>query len=94
MRFSTNFKLYNHKYIGLALFLFFAIMIDAFTYIFHLRRNPPQLDYLVIVLTYVTLYSVTLSYRKYLMEKKYMNPFIVCLIYGTTFCFIRVIKIK
>ena len=79
---SNKYEIYKHKTIGLISFVILAFLIDIFTYIFGIREKLPQFKYIVVVLIYTLLYSITLYYRKYLMDKKYISPFIVCLFYG------------
>ena len=79
---SNKYEIYKHKTIGLVSFVILAFLIDIFTYIFKIREKLPQFKYIVVVLIYTLLYSITLYYRKYLMDKKYISPFIVCLFYG------------
>ena len=79
---SNKYEIYKHKTIGLISFVILAFLIDIFTYIFGIREKLPQFKYIIVVLIYTLLYSITLYYRKYLMDKKYISPFIVCLFYG------------
>ena len=82
MRFSTDFKFYKHRIIGIIIFFIFSIIIDILISFYKLTKEPFRFSQLIIQLIYFILYSVTLNYRKYLMEAKYVSPFMVCSIFG------------
>ena len=82
MRLSTDFKFYKHRIIGIIIFFIFSIIIDILISFYKLTKEPFRLSQLIIQLIYFILYSVTLNYRKYLMEAKYVSPLMVCSIFG------------
>ena len=82
MRFSTDFKFYKHRIIGIIIFFIFSIIIDILISFYKLTKEPFRFSQLIIQLFYFILYSITLNYRKYLMEAKYVSPFMVCSIFG------------
>jgi hypothetical protein len=90
MKYFYDFKFYSHKILGLVLFFALSIIIDALLYITKVKTIfiPTSL---IIQICYVYLYSITLTYRKYLMEEKYMSAFKVCSIYGLIDLFAQII---
>jgi len=81
MRLSTEFKFYKHRIIGISIFFFFSILIDILSNIYGLTSALSKTQF-IIQFFFCGLYSVTLNYRKYLMEAKYVSPFMVCSIFG------------
>lgn len=82
MRFSNDLKFFKHRIIGIFIFLIFSVIIDILSNYFLIITDPFKFSQLIIQLIYFFLYGVTLNYRKYLMDAKYVSPFMVCSIFG------------
>lgn len=81
MKLSTDFKFYKHRIIGISIFFIFSIIIDILSNIYDSISTPYKTQFIIQFFIW-GLYSVTLNYRKYLMEAKYVSPFMVCSIFG------------
>jgi hypothetical protein len=82
MRFSSDFKFYKHRIVGILIFFIFSIIIDILSNSYEKTKVTFEFSQIIIQFIYFILYSVTLNYRKYLMEAKYVSPFMVCSIFG------------
>ena len=79
-----KFKLYNHHYIGLLIFLVLSLIIDI---LFNLSIFKPNIFFIFIYIIYLILDSIYVTYEKYMMDKLGYSPYNVIFYIGFIFIF-------
>ena len=79
MKIYSDFKFHSHKVFGLILFLLFSIIID-----FSNEIGPFTFSHIVISVIDIVLDSIDYTFKKYLMDIKYISPYkVVSFLYFT-----------
>ena len=93
-KFVLNTKYYKHHIIGHVIFTIFALIIDyysIFNYIKNKNNDEPQynfnLSHIVISCLDIIFDCVIFTYSKYLIDVKYISPYIVSFLFGTVLVF-------
>ena len=81
-KFTSNSGYFIHHVIGQIIFYITSLMID----IYRIYNNVEDLNFnwkhiIIIILDFI-LNDIILTYKKYLMEIKFIPPFIVCFLFG------------